>query len=220
MRTLLDTGSGRVFVTIFDDDAYEGMGRAIAEKLSATSRSILLRSAAVTGGTWEGLSEVVGEELQRLGIRQASLIGLGAGATLAQNVTLATPKLVRSLVLVDATSRPHPSRHERFVDWVESKLPFGLPLRLGNAGCNVQAYLHRVRSPVMVAVTRRADAFARADSKTFGRMVPTAWQIHASGSSEEEEITQLTEAIVAFQEVPAKCPQKNARKRNVQSAAW
>lgn len=216
---LLDKGTGRVFVTIFDDDTYSDLGMSIAERLSGTSRSILLRSAAVTEQSWEALSALIGEELQRLGVRQGSLIGLGAGSTLVQNVALATPKLVRAVVLVDATSRPHPTRRERWVDWLESKLPFGLPLRLGSNGCNVQAYLHRLRCPVMVAVTRSADTFAQEDRRTFARMVPTAWQIDACNSSPEADVNYLSDAIAAFQDVPAKCPQKNVQKGDLRSAA-
>lgn len=210
MQVLSDSGSGRTFITIVDDDAYLPFATAVVEKLSARARSVLLRSSAVTASTWEGLSETLSEKLSELNVRQASLVGMGAGATLVQNLALHQPKLVRTVAIVDASSRPHPSLWERCVDWIEEHLPFGLPLRLGSKGFNVKAYLHRLRCPVLVIATGRASTFIQEEIKSTALRAPTAWRVQLAGTT-ESQIAELSDTLLTFQDTPAKCPQKNQK---------
>jgi pimeloyl-ACP methyl ester carboxylesterase len=210
IEVLSDKGSGRTFITIVDDEAYLPFARAVVDTLSAKARSVLLMSSAVTAGSWEGLSETLSATLGSLGVRQASLVGMGAGAALAQNLALSHPKTVRSLAIVDSSSRPHPTRWERCVDWIEEHLPFGLPLRLGSSGFNVKAYVHRLRCPLLVIVTSRASAFIRDELQSLASRAPTAWRVALSGPL-ETQIAELSEALLNFQDTPAKCPQKNVR---------
>ena len=205
-----DGGSGRAFITIIDDGAYLPLARNVVDKLASKARSVLLQASPVTNTSWESLTEVFSATLANLNVRQASVIGMGAGATIAQNFALAHPKSVRSLAIVDASSRPHPTRWERLVDWIEERLPFGLPLRLGSEGFNVKAYLHRLRCPLLVIATTRASAFVREEIKSAALRAPTAWRVVLSGGEEEQSV-QLSEALLAFQDTPAKCPQKNVR---------
>ena len=128
ITVLSDSGTGRTFITIVDDESYLPFAQAVVEKLSQKARSVLLMSSAVTASSWEALSEAFGATLTDLNVRQASVIGMGAGAALAQNLALTNPKAVRSLAIVDSSSRPHPTLWERAVDWLEERLPFGLPL--------------------------------------------------------------------------------------------
>jgi pimeloyl-ACP methyl ester carboxylesterase len=151
--------------------------------------------------------------IAELGVRQASLIGMGAGATLAQNLALTEPKMVRSMAVVDAASRPHPSRWERFVDALEARLPFGLPLRLGSAGFNVRSYVHRFRCPLLIVCTRRAGTFIRAELKQLSVLAPTAWRVDLTDIPVDEEAASFAETILSFQETPVKCPQKNSKER-------
>lgn len=210
IEVVSDGGSGRAFITIIDDSAYLPLARNVVDKLASRARSVLLQTSPVTNTSWEALTEVLSATLAQLNVRQASVIGMGAGATIAQNFALAHPKAVRSLAIVDASSRPHPTRWERLVDWVEERLPFGLPLRLGSEGFNVKAYLHRLRCPLLVIATTRASAFIRDEIKSAAVRAPTAWRIMLSGEEEEQSV-QLSEALLAFQDTPAKCPQKNVR---------
>ena len=210
IKVLSDTGSGRTFITIVDDEAYLPFARAVVESLSAKARSVLVMSSSVTASTWEGLSEAFSAALVTLNVRQASVVGMGAGAALAQNLALAHPKTVRSLAIVDSSSRPHPSRWERVVDWVEEHLPFGLPLRLGSSGFNVKAYVHRLRCPLLVISTSRASVFIREELASLASRAPTAWKISLTGPV-ERQISDLSEALLTFQDTPAKCPQKNVR---------
>lgn len=209
IRVLSDSGSGRTFITVVDDSSYLPFATAVAEKLAKKARSVLLMSASVTAQSWEALSLELSKKLSELNVRQASLVGLGAGATLAQNLALNQPKVVRTLAIVDASSRPHPSRWERFVDWVEEHLPFGLPLRLGTQGFNVKAYLHRLRCPVLVIATGRASSFLREEVHTTALRAPTAWRVILSGPI-DSQIVELSDTLLSFQDTPAKCPQKNS----------
>ena len=116
VEVISDIGQGRVFLIIVDDLNYIALAHEIALQLSQRARVVTLLSAAVTATSWEPLSQILSELVAKLAIRQASLVGLGAGATLAQNLVLVNPKLVRTLVVIDSSSRPHPSRWERLVD--------------------------------------------------------------------------------------------------------
>lgn len=210
IAVLSDQGSGRTFITIVDDEAYLPFARAVVDTLSAKARSVLLMSSAVTAASWESLSEALNGTLATLNVRQASVVGMGAGAALAQNLALSHPKTIRSLAIVDSSSRPHPTRWERCVDWIEEHLPFGLPLRLGSSGFNVKAYVHRLRCPLLVIVTSRASAFIREELHSLASRAPTAWKVALSGPV-EAQIADLSEALLTFQDTPAKCPQKNVR---------
>lgn len=210
IRVLSDAGTGRTFITILDEQSYLPFATAVAEKLSARARSILLMSSAVNVSSWEGLSETFSRKISELGIRQASLVGLGAGATLVQNVALDQPKLVRSLAIVDSSSRPHPTQWDRFIDWLEEHLPFGLPLRLGTKGFNVKAYLHRLRCPVLVIATSKASTFIQEEVRSVALRAPTAWRVFLRGT-EEQQIADLSDTLLSFQDTPAKCPQKNQK---------
>jgi pimeloyl-ACP methyl ester carboxylesterase len=210
ITVLSDAGSGRTFITIVDDESYLPFAQAVVEKLSQKARSVLLMSSAVTASSWEALSEAFGATLTDLNVRQASVIGMGAGAALAQNLALTNPKAVRSLAIVDSSSRPHPTLWERAVDWLEERLPFGLPLRLGSHGFNVKAYVHRLRCPLLVIATSRASAFIREELASIALRAPTAWRVLLSGSL-DSQIAELSDTLLDFQDTPAKCPQKNVK---------
>lgn len=210
IKVLSDQGSGRTFITIVDDESYLPFATAVVEKLASRARSVLLMSSAVSATTWESLSAAFSGKLAELNVRQASIVGMGAGATLAQNVALNQPKIVRTLAIVDSSTRPHPTRWERMIDWIEEHLPFGLPLRLGSSGFNVKAYLHRLRCPVLVIATGKASSFIREEIKSLSLRAPTAWRVMLSGPL-ESQIVELSETLLNFQDTPAKCPQKNTR---------
>jgi pimeloyl-ACP methyl ester carboxylesterase len=206
-----DNGAGRTYVVIVDDTQYLPLAQAVAERLSQRARSVVIASAAVTNLSWSTLSVDLARTLSEVGVRQASLIGCGAGATLAQNVALEQPRFVRSLVVVDASARPHPSLWERIIDRIEERLPFGLPLRLGSGGFNVKAYLHRFRCPLLVVSTHRASSFTRGELQSLSRMAPTAWLVDLADLSGVSETERLAETVELFQDTPVKCPQKNLK---------
>jgi pimeloyl-ACP methyl ester carboxylesterase len=211
VSVVADNGSGRAYIALLDDQRYLHLAQAACEKLAVKARSVVIACAPVTNESWQSLSDDLSRELQRLGVRQASLIGFAAGATLAQNVALRDPRFIRSLVVIDASARPHPTRWERIVDAIEERLPFGLPLRLGGAGFNVKAYLHRFRCPLLVVVTRRAGPFVREELRSLAKLAPTAWLVDFSAEEEGSEVEALSSTVEAFQDTPVKCPQKNLK---------
>lgn len=206
---LSDQGEGRSFIILFDDSSHLGLIESTAKSLGTKCRVLVFRSAEVSHVNWEVLSAALPELLTAEKIRQASFLCFGASANLVESLLLTEPKAVRTLVVVDAPSRPHPSTWDRLVDKVERFLPLGLPLRLGTVGFNVQAYLHRVRCPLLVVTTPKAGAFLQGDAEGVALSAPTAWRIVLT----DEQLSQglLSETIVQFQDTPAKCPQKNVK---------
>ena len=209
LNVIADQGSGRSFVTIIDSEEYRALGSAVTARISQRARSILVEAPAITETNWASLAHALEELLTACNVRQASFVGLGAGAALIQNLALESPKTVRSLVVVDSTLQPHPTRWQRFVDSVERKLPFGLPMRLGSRGFNVRAYAHRLRCPVLAVETKRASTFVRSELESLGELAPTAWNVRLAARGGDEEISELGDLVWAFQDTPAKCPQKN-----------
>jgi pimeloyl-ACP methyl ester carboxylesterase len=204
-----DEGSGRAFVAVVDDNQYLPLAEAIVSALRGRARTILLHSKSIHPESWRETAAAFDSVLASLQIRQASFVGLSAGATLVQNLALDKPRLVRSLVIVDASLRPHPSLVERFLDGIEARLPFGLPLRLGSKGFNVRAFAHRLRCPMLLVSTKRASVFVSRELQTLGAVAPTAWHVRLHATEERAEAQEIAELLLSFQDTPAKCPQKN-----------
>jgi len=194
---------------VYDDESYSELARAMSERIAERARGIVIKTPQVVAENWRVVADELVAVLGSLGIRQSSFVGIGAGASLAEDLALSTPKSVRSLVVIDSPLRPHPSWWERVVDTIEERLPFGLPLRLGSKGFNVRAYAHRLRCPLLTVATRRAGPFVRSELQALGELAPTSWYISVASTSGEEEARELSTLIVEFQDTPAKCPQKN-----------
>jgi pimeloyl-ACP methyl ester carboxylesterase len=209
VRVVSDQGAGRAFITVIDDPAYRELATAIATVVSQRARAIVIESEPISAESWKSLAISFEQLLATLAIRQASFIGIAAGATLVQNVALENPRAVRTLVIVDASLRPHPTRIERILDGLEQRLPFGLPLRLGSKGFNVRAFAHRLRCPMLLVSTRRASSFVSHELRVLGTVAPTAWHVQLSAESDVGEAQEMCDLLLAFQETPAKCPQKN-----------
>jgi len=209
LKVVSDQGSGRAFITVIDDPAYRGLALAIAGAVCQRARAIVIESESIRAESWKALALSFEQTLAALSIRQASFIGIAAGATLVQNVALENPRIVRTLVIVDASLRPHPSRIERILDGIEQRLPFGLPLRLGSKGFNVRAFAHRLRCPTLLVSTHRASSFISHELRVLGTVAPTAWYVQLAGRSDQQEAQEMCDLVLAFQDTPAKCPQKN-----------
>ena len=153
MRVILDQGSGRSFVVVFDDPNYSELAQAVAAAIAGRARTVVIQSDPITGDSWSNLADTLAALLVDLKIKQGSFVGLAAGATLVQNLALNSPKLVRTLVVIDASLRAHPTRFERTLDALESRLPFGLPLLLGSNSFNITAFAHRLRWLILLVST-------------------------------------------------------------------
>lgn len=209
LKVVADQGTGRSFITVIDSHEYVALGTAVTSRISQRARSILVESSPITPDNWRELARALEDLLVSLNVRQASFVGIGAGAALIQNLALENPKVVRSLVVVDSALQPHPTTWQRVIDSIERNLPFGLPLRLASRGFNVRAYAHRLRCPVLAVETSRASSFIRSELESLGALAPTAWNVRLQASGGAEEISELGDLVWAFQDAPAKCPQKN-----------
>lgn len=209
ITVLSDQGSGRSFVVVFDDHKYLKLARSVAGAIADRARTIVIESAPVTGESWRSLAAQFEAVLTAAKIRQASFVGVGAGATLVQNLALDTPKVVRTLVIVDASLRAHPSRWERIIDTIEAKLPFGLPLRLGSKSFNVRAFAHRLRCPMLLVSSQQSSRFIQSELRDLGKVAPTAWCVQLNSAGKGEEAAELGNLVLQFHDTPAKCPQKN-----------
>ncbi|MFN4896198.1 MAG: alpha/beta fold hydrolase [Pseudomonadota bacterium] len=209
LKLVSDKGAGRVFVVVCDDPTYLPLVDAIGMAIALNARAIVLQASAVNGDSWRVLSEKFQQMLVGLKLRQASFVGVAAGAALVQDLALTNPKLVRTLVIIDASLRPHPSRFERVLDTLEAKLPFGLPLRLGSKNFNVRAFAHRLRCPMLLVSTQRASRFVSRELHSLGEVAPTAWYVQIMGERLDAQAHELAAHVLAFQDTPAKCPQKN-----------
>ena len=206
IQTSSDTGKGRPFVIIHERGAYSSFSARIAQVLAERTRAILLESPRVSDSNWRELTKILHAKLKELSLRQASFVGFGAAGALVQNVCLEDLKIVRTVAFVDAASRAHPSPLTRFVERMERSLPLGLPLRQRSRGFDAKPYLQRIRCPALVVTTQESSAYLRSEAELLESKLPTSWRLDLSSS---DEVTELANFILEFQEVPARCPQKN-----------
>lgn len=200
------TGSSRPFVVVFEAGESSERVSALVSLLSAKSRCVAIRCDSITDNSWSSLTNDLIAALKARGFRQCSFIGIGAATALLQCLYLREPKIVRTLVFIDGVCRPHATLASNLADKIESILPLGLPLRSPSRGFDSRSHLQRIRVPSLVISTARADSFLIDQSHQLNRILPSSWYYKISPG---EEANKLFEIINQFQEVPAKCPQKN-----------
>ena len=206
ISVLSELGQGRAFILLREKGSYP-LADALLAPLAERARVLLLECEAVSAAGWKSLGESLLRTLQERGIRQASFVGFGAGSALVQDLALRELKLVRTLVLVDAETRPHATRLDRVIDRLEQFFPLGLPLRARGRWFDVRPFLHRLRCPTLVVTTPQATAHSRAEAVVFAKQLPTGWSVELSAG---EEAAQLCAHLLRFQDVSAKCPQRRA----------
>lgn len=201
-----DSGKGRAFLIAYEENDYSEIAKTLGDKLSSQTRVILVKIASVTDDNWVSLSDQLRAVLTKCGVRQASFVGFASAASVIMNLALLELKLVRTLVLIDASTRPHPRLIDRIADRIERFLPLGLPLRSSGRGFDAKSFLQRLRCPVLVVATSRANNFLYSQAEVFRRGLPSGWVVKLNSQNEAEE---LTKEVLDFQQIPAKCPQKN-----------
>ena len=201
--------SGRSYVIICEHDSlYEKLAREIFETLETTAKVFFFECSTVDKDTWRLLSEQFISSLGEQKIRQASFIAFGSASTLSQYGYLRVPKIVRSMFLVDSAVRPHPTKWDLFVDWLEVRFPLGLPLRGESKNFNARSHLQRIRCPVLWVTTQHADEFLKNQAKEGTAIFPTAWWCDLPTEyPDQNQAEVLVKLLDGFQEIPAKCPQ-------------
>ena len=183
-------------------------GRLTAE-IAAGEKSFCVLGAFPDSAHVESYATLLERELNGRELKRVTVVGIGNGANIAQAVAIAFPRIIRRVVLVDATTRLAPSRLVRLVDRIERVLPLGLPLRSSSTSFDSRPYLHRVRCPTLVVTTKGADGFTRAQSEIILATVPNAWHAEIDAVGPGLIGDELLGLIRGFLEVPAKRPQKN-----------
>ena len=200
-------GQGRPFVILFEKGSlYQDLAKGLYQGLAGDGKFLLVESGPITNSNWEDLTRQLQKLFEDQGVRQASIVGFGAASSITQNLCLYDVKLVRSLVLVDAATRPHPRLIDRFVDRIEHALPLGLPLRSQGIGFDSKSFLQRLRCPILVVTTSAANAQLLKQAELLMQRLPTCWR---AALSTETAISELVSLVSDFQSVKAKCPQKN-----------
>ena len=215
IKIVSDAGKGRTFVVLFERGNYDHLAQTLAESLAAKSRSLLLECAFVSDSNWQALTNELHQQLKNLNIRQCSLVGFGPASSIIQNLCLQDLRLVRTAVLVDASFRPHPTFISRVIDRIERALPLGLPLRQRLTGFDSKPYLQRIRCPVLVVSTAQSSELSRSQSQCLAQALPTSWRTELVAEVGADELCQQ---VLEFQEVPARCPQKNLNEQSTLAA--
>lgn len=203
-----DSGLGRAFVLLSEAGQHQEYASQIAAILSSDVRVVSIDVPQITDENWKEYSVSLLEMIRSLSIRQASFVGFGAACALVQNTYLREPKLVRTMVLVNCSCRPHPTFISRCIDKLEGILPLGLPLRSSTKGFDSRSHLQRIRCPGLVVTLPDAGEALKKEAHMINTGMPTSWYVDLPKLEEREELARL---IREFQEVPAKCPQKNLR---------
>ncbi len=204
LNVIRDVGKGRSFVILLEKGTSHTIAESLVTKLSSRARVVLMECDAVDATNWKNLSATLIALLPGLSIRQSSFLSFGAACSVILAMALNDLKIVRTLIFVDGENRPHPSLWQRAVDRIERALPLGLPMRSGIEGFDAKPLLQRLRCPSLIVTSPGASAHSRSEATTFSVGLPTAFEYKLSSNDYAEELSDL---VVSFQDVPAKCPQ-------------
>lgn len=204
-----EQGSGRSFVVLYERESrgFAQQAGALAEALAAKARSLLVSLPLINDSNWEQQSAELETLLSEHRIRQPSCVAFSGAAVAAQSYALKDLRHVRTLVLVDATTRAHPTWTARAIGRAERSLPLGLPFRSDAAGFDSRPLLQRLRCPVLVVSSAAAGAYERSEAELLERELPTAW-LRRLGGSNSDETAELCSAVLEFQDTPPRCPQR------------
>lgn len=144
--------------------------------------------------------------LRALKVKRLSLIGFGLGATALIRFCVQDPELIRRVVLVDPVFRSGESSKERFLGFVESVIPMGLPLYTSKLAFDTRSFIHRLRCPVSIVHTPQGEPLPG-----FIKRIPNArlLELREPPFRANGRLTpRMIEHIESFLEVPVKRSQK------------
>ena len=202
-------GAGRTFVVLFEQDSdYTEDSDNLFQELSKSAKVVLLSIPVINKDNWEQITQKLQLLLEEQKVRQASFISFGDAGVVTQNLYLRNAKIVRSLLLIDGSSSPHPTWWDTFIDSLEKYFPLGLPLRGESKNFNARSHLQRIRCPVLRVSTVKATSFFKAESLAASEAMPTAWSCDLTVDYKDQNQSSVLALIASqFQEIPAKCPQ-------------
>jgi len=191
---------------------------SLSDSLSSTFQVHILQSNLPATEKLVEYSKRMESVLQKKGVKWMTMLGIGAGASIVQAAaSLTMSRMIRRIILVDATVRPAPSLKTRIIDRLERSLPVGLPLRSLDSAFDARPFLHRIYCPTLVLVSPDAGSFVEEQSKYIAAKIPNAWlnklkTSYLSESTVSGQIqfsTELNTLLSEFVDIPVKRPQKN-----------
>lgn len=158
-------------------------------------------------------SERMLKEIEKLGLKRITLVGVAEGANVVQALTILSPRLFRRAVLIDPQSRMNPAIFTKIIDWIEKYLPVGLPFKASNKEFDSRPFLHRIRCPILVLKTPSANFYNVLETNYIASKIPNCYHIalkekliKTEGKGFSDEFLEL---LKNFNDVPVKRPQKN-----------
>lgn len=214
VKLINDEGKGQTFVVSYElGSDYADYIDSLTAKLVLNSRIVILELAKITADNWSKVSDAVNDLMQKSQLRLCTFVSFGSACSITQYLALKYPKLLKTMILFDASSRAHPTWFLNLVDEIESKLPLGLPLRFNSKELDTKPFLHRLRLPTLIVTTNKASAHELNEAALLEDRIPTAWRLRledkadsvgekGSGKSlADEDINN----IIDFQNIPPKC---------------
>ena len=165
------------------------------------------------------LAERLEQAMSSSELRRANIIALGDHGAYAQALAITSPKKVRRLILIDPSCRVAPTTQMTLLDRIESLLPLGLPLRMNSDEFDSRSFLHRIRCPTLVVMSRAASQYQRSQAQLMAERIPNAWNTTISTNPLNNGMLtdELSHLVKDFLQVPVKRPQKNLGPKSAKS---
>ncbi len=204
VKILSDEGKGRTFLVLIEKDSeLQVEMKKLTETLQEKSRIVLCEVDKVSSENWDRVCSDLDKAKTEVKLRHYSIVGFEGAGNLAQNLYLANANSVRSMILVNSSSRPAPSNFDKIMQKIEKTLPMGLPFRKRSAEFDSKSYLQRMRCPVLVACTAKASEYVNKQYDILLDGLPTSWGVKIN-----KNLDEFSSIVKDFESVPAKCPQR------------
>ncbi|HMO18181.1 MAG TPA: hypothetical protein PKA63_08220 [Oligoflexia bacterium] len=191
-------------------------GISESESLSNFSNIHILNNFPLDGPGLMGFVDRLYEILRDQGLRFSYLTGIGLGSCVVQQFAISHSRFARRVALFDPVSRVGVrSFLGSAIDFLESKIPCGLPLRKGGSDFDSRSEIHRLHSPSLVCVSPEAGSYVVQESNLLCERLPNVWRgsFSLTSLSDVSGVSNFFQTISSFLDVPAKAPQKNSFSR-------
>ena len=183
------------------------------EDSALSGRLVVLNKPIPSGQNIISFAEIILDEIEKLGMKRITLIGIEDGASVVQALSILDPRLFRRAILIDPRSRVSPGIGTKVVDWIEKFLPVGLPFRAMNKDFDSRPFLHRIRCPILVALSPQENFYNMRESSYIASKIPNCYLVKTKSNPIEADgdrfSSEFLDLLKEFQDSPAKRPQKN-----------
>ena len=169
--------------------------------LSAQQR-VLAAELEVGADADEAFGQLCGA-MEQAAVRRATVVGAGSAGIAIFRWCCSNLKEIRRVVLIDVATRRRPSKCQAVLERIGNLLPAGLPGRHSGGSPDIRSDLHRLRCPVLLLVSRDAEAFIKKDNVLMHQHIPNSWLKEIIAGAWGAEVEQ-------FLDVAAKQPRRTA----------